>query len=142
MHRLLCLGQVRLLGPDGQPAGNAAAQPRRLALLAVLGRMAPKAVSRERLLGWFWPEADEERGRRSLNQALYALRTELGSEEVLLGQRDLRLNLDLVSCDVAEFATASVCTCSVDLSNGGCWVPPVSSPAPPRCDAGGACRAD
>src|SRR5512145_3348156 len=106
MHRLLCLGQVRLLGPDGQPAGNAAAQPRRLALLAVLGRMAPKAVSRERLIGWFWPDAGEERARRSLNQALYALRTELGSEEVLLGQRDVRLNLDLVSCDVAEFANA------------------------------------
>ncbi len=106
MHRLLCLGEMSLLGPDGQRLSNAAAQPRRLALLALLGRSAPRAVSRERLLAWFWPDADEERGRRSLNQALYALRTELGSEEVILGQRDLRLNLDLVACDAAEFDAA------------------------------------
>ncbi|HEX9894589.1 MAG TPA: BTAD domain-containing putative transcriptional regulator [Gemmatimonadales bacterium] len=106
MHRLLCLGQLSLVDGSGQPVSNAAAQPRRLALLALLGRSAPRAVSRERLIGWFWPEADEERGRRSLNQALYALRTELGSEEVLLGQRDMRLNLDLVSCDVADFENA------------------------------------
>ena len=96
MVRLLSLGQLSLVGNDGQPVSNAAAQPRRLALLAVLGRSAPKAVSREKLIAWFWPDADEERGRRSLNQALYALRSELGSEDVLLGQRDLRLNLDLV----------------------------------------------
>jgi DNA-binding SARP family transcriptional activator/TolB-like protein len=106
MHRLLCLGQLSLVDGNGQPVANAAAQPRRLALLALLGRSAPRAISRERLIGWFWPDADEERGRRSLNQALYALRTELGSEEVLLGQRDIRLNLDLVSCDVADFEMA------------------------------------
>jgi len=106
MVRLLSLGQLSLVGSDGQPVSNAAAQPRRLALLAVLGRSAPKAVSREKLIAWFWPDADEERGRRSLNQALYALRSELGSEEVLLGQRDLRLNLDLVGADAADFETA------------------------------------
>jgi DNA-binding SARP family transcriptional activator/TolB-like protein len=106
MVRLLSLGQLSLVGNDGQPISNAAAQPRRLALLAVLGRSAPRALSREKLIAWFWPDADEERGRRSLNQALYALRSELGSEEVLIGQRDLRLNLDLVSSDAADFETA------------------------------------
>ena len=106
MVRILSLGQLSLVGNDGQPVANAAAQPRRLALLAVLGRSAPKAVSREKLIAWFWPDADEERGRRSLNQALYALRSELGSEDVLIGQRDLRLNLDLVSSDAADFETA------------------------------------
>jgi DNA-binding SARP family transcriptional activator/TolB-like protein len=106
MVRLLSLGQLSLVGNDGQPVSNAAAQPRRLALLAVLGRSAPKAVSREKLIAWFWPDADEERGRRSLNQALYALRSELGSEDVLLGQRDLRLNLDLVGSDAADFEAA------------------------------------
>ncbi len=90
----------------GQPVSTAAAQPRRLALLAVLGRSAPRAVSREKLIAWFWQDADEERGRPSLNQALYALRTELGSEDVVIGERDLRLNLDLVGCDAADFETA------------------------------------
>ena len=102
MHRLLCLGTVQLLGPDGQPASNAAAQPRRLALLAALARLSPRPVSRERLIGWFWPESDEDRARRSLNQALYALRSELGSEDVLIGQRDIRLNLELVAADLAD----------------------------------------
>lgn len=106
MVRLLSLGQLSLVGNDGQPVSKAAAQPRRLALLAVLGRFAPKAVSREQLIAWFWHDADEERGRRSLNQALYALRSELGSEDVLIGQRDLRLNLDLVGSDATDFEAA------------------------------------
>src|SRR4026207_607148 len=96
MIRLLSLGQLSLVGNDGQPVSNAAAQPRGLALVAVGGRPAPKGVSREKLIAWLWPDANEERGRRSLNQALYALRSELGSEEVLMGQRDLRLKPDLV----------------------------------------------
>ena len=48
-----------------------------------------------------WSETDEERARRGLNQALYALRQELGADEVFLGTRDLRLNPDLVTSDVA-----------------------------------------
>ena len=49
---------------------------------------------------------EEERARRSLNQALYALRQELGSEEAILGTRDLRLNPELIEVDLAAFETA------------------------------------
>jgi TolB-like protein len=49
---------------------------------------------------------EEERARRSLNQALYALRQELGSEDAILGTRDLRLNPELIEVDLAAFETA------------------------------------
>ncbi|HWA15836.1 MAG TPA: BTAD domain-containing putative transcriptional regulator, partial [Gemmatimonadales bacterium] len=52
---------------------------------------------------FLWPEADEERGRRALAQALYALRRDLGSEEVIAGVKDLRLNPELASSDLGEF---------------------------------------
>jgi Tol biopolymer transport system component/DNA-binding SARP family transcriptional activator len=57
-------------------------------------------------MAYLWPDAEEERARRMLNQAIYALRQDLGSDEVLLGSRDLRLNPELVSSDVAEFEQA------------------------------------
>ena len=47
-----------------------------------------------------WSETDEERARKGLNQALYALRQEMGADEVFLGTQDLRLNPDLVTSDV------------------------------------------
>lgn len=48
-----------------------------------------------------------DRARRNLNQALYAIRQDLGSEEAILGTRDLRLNPEIVDADVVGFETAS-----------------------------------
>jgi serine/threonine-protein kinase len=97
---------------EGQPLAGAAAQPRRLALLAMLACAGDRGLTREKLLAFFWPDADEERGRRGLSQALYALRQDLGNEEVILGSRDLRLNADVLRSDVADFAAAA---------SGGQW---------------------
>ena len=91
---------------DGQRLGGAAAQPRRLALLAVLAASRDRGVTRDRLLAMLWPEAEDERARKGLNQALYALRQELGADEVLLGARDLRLNPELITSDVSLFTAA------------------------------------
>lgn len=82
---------------------GAAQQPRRLAILALLARAGDRGVSRDRLLAMLWPEADEERARRGLNQALYALRQDLGSEDAITGNRDLRLDHALVDSDVRLF---------------------------------------
>lgn len=71
-----------------------------LALLAIAGE---RGVTRDTLLSYLWPDVDEERGRRALTQALYALRRDLGSDEAFLGMKDLRLNPDMVTSDVAEF---------------------------------------
>jgi Tol biopolymer transport system component/DNA-binding SARP family transcriptional activator len=85
---------------------GSAAQPRRLAILALLASAGQQGVTREKVLGYLWPETDEERARRGLNQALYALRQDLGSDDVFLGTRDLRLNSELLSSDVSEFEQA------------------------------------
>ena len=91
---------------DGQRLTGAASQPRRLALLAMVAGSGDQGMTRDQLLGMLWSETDEERARKGLNQALYALRQELGADEVFLGTRDLRLNPELVTSDVAAFTGA------------------------------------
>jgi Tol biopolymer transport system component/DNA-binding SARP family transcriptional activator len=91
---------------DGARLAGPASQPRRLALLALMAGSGDQGMTRDQLLGMLWSETDEERARKGLNQALYALRQELGADEVFLGTRDLRLNPDLVTSDVTTFTTA------------------------------------
>jgi len=57
-------------------------------------------VNRDRLAGLLWGHVEEERARCTLNQAHYALRQDLGSEEAILGTRDLRLNPELIEVDL------------------------------------------
>ena len=103
--RLNTFGRL-FLERDGQRLGGAASQPRRLGLLALLAASGEQGMTRDRLIGMLWAEMDEERARKGLNQALYALRQEMGADEVFLGTRDVRLNPDLVASDVAAFSAA------------------------------------
>jgi len=91
---------------DGHVVTGAAAQPRRLAVLALLARAGRAGVTREKVLALLWPDEPEERARRSLNQAVYSLRRDLGGEDSLLGTKDLRINLDLIEVDAVEFQDA------------------------------------
>ncbi|HEX9895469.1 MAG TPA: BTAD domain-containing putative transcriptional regulator, partial [Gemmatimonadales bacterium] len=100
--RIQTLGGLSAHSAEGLLSGEAA-QPRRLALLALLARVGDRGISRDRLVGYLWPEADEDRARRSLSQALYSLRQGLRSEELFLGTQELRLNPALVTSDLAEF---------------------------------------
>ena len=105
VKRIQTLGGLAAFdGP--RPLGGNAQQPRRLAILAILARAGDRGVSRDRLAGLLWGDVDEERARRSLNQALYALRQELGAEDAILGTRDLRFNPELIEVDLAAFETA------------------------------------
>ena len=105
MKHIQTLGGMAVFD-DGRPLGGNAKQPRRLAILAILARAGERGVNRDRLAALLWGEQEEERVRRSLNQALYALRQELGSEDAILGTRDLRLNPELIEVDLAAFETA------------------------------------
>jgi TolB-like protein/DNA-binding SARP family transcriptional activator/Tfp pilus assembly protein PilF len=96
------LGGLAVLRGDARVVG-AAAQPRRLALLAMVARSGTRGISRDRLLEMLWPDADEEQGRNVLKQALYALRRDTDARELFLGSREIRLNTDEVDCDVVEF---------------------------------------
>ncbi|HXW96433.1 MAG TPA: BTAD domain-containing putative transcriptional regulator, partial [Gemmatimonadales bacterium] len=106
--RIQALGGLAVF-EGGRPLGGNAQQPRRLAVLAVLARAGDRGVSRDRLAALLWEDADEDRARRSLNQALYALRHDLGSEDAILGTRDLRLNPEIVEVDLTQFETATAC---------------------------------
>lgn len=106
MLRINVLGGL-YVSDDGRAVSGAAAQPRRLALVALLAVAGERGVTRDALLAYLWPDADEERGRRALAQALYALRRDLGSDEAFIGVKDLRLNPDVVHCDLWEFHDAA-----------------------------------
>ncbi|HEU4748842.1 MAG TPA: protein kinase [Gemmatimonadaceae bacterium] len=107
MLRLRTLGGLSLTSDAGQ-LGGAAMQPRRLAVLAVLAVARGHGVTRDRLLSLLWPERDAASGRQALSQALYALRRDTGTEELVLGAgtEQLRLNPALITADVMEFEAA------------------------------------
>lgn len=99
------LGGAALRNADGALVAGAAAQPRRLAVLAVLADAWPAPVTRDRLVGLIWPDQDEQGARRLLTQALYALRRELGDCTSASG-RDVALNLAGLQVDLIEFRRA------------------------------------
>jgi DNA-binding SARP family transcriptional activator/tetratricopeptide (TPR) repeat protein len=101
--RLLTFGGLALDRPGGPPPPRL--RPQRLAILAVLASAADRGMSRERMAGLFWPEADEERARHSLRQALYALRQELGADVIRSGAL-LSLDGTALSSDVGDFRAA------------------------------------
>jgi DNA-binding SARP family transcriptional activator/tetratricopeptide (TPR) repeat protein len=101
MWRLLTFGGLALESEGGSPLRL---RPQRLAILAVLAA-SDRGVSRERMYSIFWPEADEERARHSLRQALYALRQELGDDVVQM-ETVLQLDRARLGSDVADFRGA------------------------------------
>ena len=64
MLRIKCLGQLTVVGEDGELLTGAASQPRRLAILALLARAGERGITREKIIGYLWPDSDDERARR------------------------------------------------------------------------------
>jgi DNA-binding SARP family transcriptional activator len=104
--RINTLGGLSVCDAGGAQISGAAAQPRRMAILAILARAGQRRVTRDKLLALLWPDADDERGPRALTQALYALRKDLGDESAIDGAKELRLDPELITSDAAEFAAA------------------------------------
>ena len=77
-----------------------------MAVLALLARAGERGMSRDKILALLWPDSDNERGSRTLAQALYALRKDLLAEDAIVGSKDLRFDPALVVSDVGEFASA------------------------------------
>ena len=103
--RLTTFGGFALLG-DERPLGAAVGQRRPQAVLALLAAAGEAGVSRDRLVSTLWPDADPERGRRTLTQTLYSLRRATGVDDLFLGVGDVRLNRAAVVCDTLEFERA------------------------------------
>lgn len=85
---------------------GAATQRRTLALLAVLAVASEHGMSRDKLLGLLWPEADAERARHSLAQALYAARRALRRDDLFVAGTDVRLDTEQLTSDVRELERA------------------------------------
>jgi DNA-binding SARP family transcriptional activator len=102
---LRLLGPVDLSGPAD--AERLPAQPQRLVLLAYLA-LAPNRgfVSRDRIVGLFWPDQTDERARSSLRSALYSLRSVLGVDVFRRRGEDVAIDADAIRCDVYEFDAA------------------------------------
>jgi predicted ATPase/DNA-binding SARP family transcriptional activator len=103
--RLRTFGGLWLEGDEG-PLTGAAAQRRRLVLLAALAAAGRKGMSRDAVVGLLWPEVDETRARAALSQALYALKRDTGEDELVLGHDVLTLNYGILWSDVSEFEQA------------------------------------
>lgn len=94
------------LSDDSGPVTGPAASRHGLAILALLARSPGKRMSRGKLVGFLWPETAETTARNRLNTHLYALRKRLGGEILISVGEDIRLNSDLVACDVFRFEEA------------------------------------
>ncbi|MDF2772036.1 MAG: transcriptional activator protein [Geminicoccaceae bacterium] len=105
MLRIKTLGALTVTR-EGRSVTGAASQPRRLAMLALLARAGEQSVGRDRLIAVLWPDIEEERARRNLTHALYALRRDLGDEDTIQGAKDLRLDPERIGVDVREFTEA------------------------------------
>jgi len=92
--------------PGGGPTRGPAVQRRRLALLGVLAAHAPRGVSRDKLIAWFWPEQRSARARHFLADSLYVLRQALGRTAILAVGDDLVLNSARVTTDIEAFQDA------------------------------------
>ena len=102
MFRLETLGGLALT--EG-PAAAVTTQRRRLALLALLAVAGERGLTRDKLVAYLWPESPSNNARHALEQLLYGLRRQLG-DSVLLGPDPLRLNPELITSDVTQFAAA------------------------------------
>src|SRR5688500_7192737 len=84
----------------------APAQRRRLALLAYLAAAADAPVTRDKLMGLFWPERPDHSARHSLSQLLYALRPELPPDALITSADEVRLDRDRLPSDLNDFLDA------------------------------------
>jgi DNA-binding SARP family transcriptional activator len=101
------LGVVRITR-DGKDVLALENHPKKLTLLAYLAIQPPERfVTRDALLGVFWPDSDERQARHALSQSLHQLRRVLDDDVVLAkGPQRLALNASVITVDVRRFETA------------------------------------
>ena len=104
MLRITTLGGWVLTRPDGTPQAIPA---QRVALVALLVASGDRGVTRDKAAALLWPKSSDEHARHSLGQAVYALRRDAVSADVVLGSTALRLNPAVVACDAWQFEAAA-----------------------------------
>lgn len=92
-------------GPEGPLTGRAV-QRRRLGLLALLSLARRRGLTRDKLIGVLWPDADPERGRHLLSDSVYRVNQAVGGEALVAVGDALQLDPDRLASDVWEFVDA------------------------------------
>ena len=105
MLRLQLFGGLSLLNETGSHSGPVM-QRRKLALLARAAASPRGSISRDKLIGCFWPEEDRERARHHLADSVFTLRKHLGKDAVVTVGDDLLVNPAAFSCDLWRFLGA------------------------------------
>lgn len=100
--------ELRFLGGavirrDDRPLPPAATHRHSVALLALLAAAPDHTLSRGKLVGLLWPGAGETTARNRLNTAVHRLRKALGDDRLASVGGGLRLNQELVRCDMWRF---------------------------------------
>ncbi len=98
--RLLTFGRVQVFSHDRE-IHELPAQRLRCAVLVYL--LMERDVSRETLLGLFWPDRTPQRARHALSQTLYELRRSLGEEWLVLSGDRVRVQAGQVEVDAFLF---------------------------------------
>lgn len=89
--RLITLGRLALVSPDGTEDDALNKRRRKLAVLAVLA-MERRPIGRDRLVEMFWGDQPEARARHSLSDALSHLRRFLGRDAITLSRTEIALS--------------------------------------------------
>lgn len=102
------LGTLDLRDPANGDLGGVLARRKLVALLAYLLLARPRGFQpRDTLVAIFWPESNQARARRALNQALYELRRALGEDVIVSrGVEEVGLEFRRIRCDTVEFEDA------------------------------------
>src|SRR5688572_9956471 len=83
MIRIQLLGAVDVRDASGDAEPGVVNQPKRAAHLAYLAAALPRGSHRrDTVLALFWPELDDARARRALNQSIHHLRSQLGEDVI------------------------------------------------------------
>ena len=99
MLRLETFGGARLTYGDDAPAQ----QRRRIALFALVAS-GNRGMTREKVIGYLWPESTIAHARHSLEQLIYGIRRSYG-DEILSHGNLLIANPELFTSDAADFTT-------------------------------------
>jgi DNA-binding SARP family transcriptional activator len=101
-HKLQVLGPPQVLDDAGAPVSLSLGKP-----LAVLIYVAcsTSPVSRDHLADLLWPDADRQKGRHSVRQALWVLKNALG-DDIFLSHDPLSLREGTLAIDLTAFSEA------------------------------------
>ena len=101
---VVTLGRLGFVGTAGTDAARLLNQPKRVAvLLYVMMSQRGGSLSRDQIIGTFWPESDSTRARNALRQSLSFLRSCLGATAVVsIGSHGVAV-AGSVECDAMRF---------------------------------------